>query len=342
MFKKGELDDYVVPRPSSAGARQWVQEMNFDNVQRGLVQKRKIFNANPQGIRGFALNTRQAPFDDIRVRKAMTLLLNRKQIIDKIMLGQYEPVTSYFAASPYENPNNPKNEYDPQEAVKLLGEAGWNSRDSQGRLVKNGVPLQIEMLYYDKYSEPELTIYQEDLRKVGVNLNLRLVTFETLFQIVDSRKFQMAHIGWTGLLFPNPETSFRSSLADSANNNNITGFKNARVDQLCDAYDKMFDVQARFRAIREIDGILTNDYQYVLLWDAPYVRIAYWNRFGTPPGYLSRTGDQYAVQQMWWIDPDREAKLKDALGHSSVKLEVGTTDNHYWDEYAKTHQPTQQ
>jgi microcin C transport system substrate-binding protein len=341
MFKKGELDDYVVPRPSSAGARQWVQELNFDNVQRGLIQKRKIFNANPQGIRGFALNSRRPPFDDIRVRKAMTLLLNRKQIIDKIMLGQYEPVTSYFAATPYENPADPKNEYDPQAAVKLLGEAGWNSRDSQGRLVKNGVPLQVELIYYDKNSEPELTVYQEDLRKVGVNLNLRLVTFETLFQIVSGRKFQMAHIGWTGLLFPNPETSFRSSLADSENNNNITGFKNARVDQLCEAYDKMFDVQSRIRAIREIDGILANDYQYVLTWDAPYVRIAYWNRFGTPPGYLSRTGDQYAVQQMWWIDPEKDGKLKEALRDSSMKFEVGATDNHYWNEFEKTHQPTQ-
>ena len=54
-------------------ARQWVEESNFDNVQRGLIQKRKIFNNPAARIRGFAFNTRQAPFDDIRVRKALTL-----------------------------------------------------------------------------------------------------------------------------------------------------------------------------------------------------------------------------------------------------------------------------
>ncbi len=92
--------------------------------------------------------------------------------------------------------------------MKLLAQAGWNSRDSQGRLVKNGVPLEIEVLYYNKNNEPELTIYQEDLRKIGINLNLRLVTYETQFQYISERKFQMALLAWGGLLFPNPETSF--------------------------------------------------------------------------------------------------------------------------------------
>jgi microcin C transport system substrate-binding protein len=45
MFKKGELDTYVVKR----SPRQWVEELNFDNVQRGLIQKRKVFNSYPRG-----------------------------------------------------------------------------------------------------------------------------------------------------------------------------------------------------------------------------------------------------------------------------------------------------
>jgi microcin C transport system substrate-binding protein len=65
MFKKGDLDyfDFNVNR-----ARQWVQDLNFDKVQRGLIQKRKVFNNNPVGTRGLAFNTRSA-HDDIRVRK---------------------------------------------------------------------------------------------------------------------------------------------------------------------------------------------------------------------------------------------------------------------------------
>lgn len=332
MFKKGELDVYVVSR-----ARQWVEEMNFDNVQRGVVQKRKVFNSNPQGFAGFGFNTRKPPFDDIRVRKALTLLMDRPQIIAKIMFGEYQPLNSYFAATPYENPDNPKNDYDPQAAIKLLSDAGWSSRDSQGRLVKGGAPLEVELLYDNKNDEPEITVYQEDLRKVGININLRLVTPETLFQLVSNRQFQMVQIAWGGLAFPNPETSFKSSLADSNNNNNITGFKNVRVDQLCDAYDKMFNVNDRIKAIREIDGILANDYQYTLQWYAPYIRLAFWNKFGTPQGFLLRTGDSSGMQQLWWADPAKDGQVRKAMRDTSVKLAVGTSDDHYWDEYAKTH-----
>jgi microcin C transport system substrate-binding protein len=335
-FKKGELDAYAVARP-----RQWVEELNFDNVQRGLIQKRKVFNDNPRVTLGLAFNTRKPPFDDIRVRKALTLLLDRPLIIQKIMFNEDLPLNNYSPAPLYDNPTNPKNDYDPQQALKLLADAGWKGRDDQGRLVKNGIALQIELLYDNKANEPELTIYQEDLRKVGINLNLRLVTYETLFQLVNNRGFQMARMGWAVPLFPNPETQWLSSLADQNNNTNITGFKNARVDQLCAAYDKMFDVKERVRVLQEIDGIVANDYQYALQWYSPSIRIAYWNKFGTPPGILYRTSDYYSILQTLWIDPAKDAALQRALRDSSVKLEVGPTEDHYWDEYGKTHPFTQ-
>ena len=53
----------------------------------------------------------------------------------------------------------------------------------------------------------------------------------------------------------------------------------------------MFNVKDRIKAIREIDGILANDYQYALQWYAPYIRVTFWNKFGAPQGYLLRTGD---------------------------------------------------
>jgi hypothetical protein len=90
-----------------------------------------------------------------------------------------------------------------------------------------------------------------------------------------------------------------------------------------------------------MDGILANAYQYVLLWDAPFTRVLYWNKFGTPPGYLSRTGDYYMAHQMWWFDPNKNAQLQKALRDPSVKLEVGPTDNRYWLDYGKTEQVSQ-
>ena len=334
-FKKGELDTHVM------ASKEWIEETNFEEVQRGLVQKRKIYNSEPWGFSGFALNTRRAPFDDIRVRKALTFLANRKLMIEKLSYNESQPNNSYFPNSVYENLNNPQNPYDPQLALKLLGEAGWTSRDNQGRLVKNGQPLILEMIYMFRSIEPYLTVYQEDLRKVGITLNLRMITPETTFQMMNERRFQMVHTGWGGLLFPNPETSFQASLADQNDNNNITGFKNARADEIFKQYDTMFNAEDRIKAVQEVDGLVANDYQYVLLWKLPFTRILYWNRFGTPPGYWSRTGDYIGagngpgLVQMWWVDPAKEARLDQARRDTSIKLEVGPVEDRYWLEYEK-------
>lgn len=328
MFKKGDLDSYFVNI-----SRQWVEELNFDRVQRGLIQKRKVFNDAPTGTQGLAFNMRKEPFSDVRVRKALTLLQNRRLFIERLFYNEYVPQNTYHGGI-YENPNNPDNEYDPQAALELLAEAGWSERDAQGRLVKNGQPLSIEILYASQASERFLTVYQEDLNKVGIGVNLRLVTPETQFKLLMDRNFDVATIAWGGLTFPNPETQFSSSLADVPNNNNISGFKDARVDELLVAYDREFDSEKRAAIIREIDGIVANSYQYVLGWDAPFHRIAYWNKFGHPEGYFSRVGDQSDIATLWWIEPQKEAELRRALGDDSVSLPVGATDVRYWTEYA--------
>ena len=336
MFKKGDLDYYMVPR-----TRQWVEETNFENIQRGLVQKRKIFNNEPHGYQGYAMNMRRPPFDDIRVRKAFQLLANRQYIIEKINYNLYLPMNSYHPGTVYENYSNPKNPYEPQAALKLLTEAGWKDRDAQGRLIKDGRPLEVEMQYPSKVLDMYMTPYQEDLRKVGITLNLRLITPETQFQLVNERRFQMSFMAWGALLFPNPETAWHSSLADVNNTNNVTGFKNSRADQLFKQYDSAFDVNERIRIIREVDGLIANDYPYVLTWYRPYTPLLYWNKFGTSPGHLSRTGDYLGagngpgVPQLWWIDPEKEANLQQARRDPSVKLEAGPEEDRYWLEYGE-------
>jgi microcin C transport system substrate-binding protein len=329
MFKRGDIDYYFVNV-----SRRWVEELNFDRVQRGMIQKRKIYNDGPSGLQGLAVNTRRQPWDDKRVRQALAHLMNRELLIERLFYKEYVPQNSYFPGM-YENPANPKMPYDPQRALALLAEAGWKERDAQGRLVRDGRPLAVELLYSQQSSEPYLTIYQEDLRRVGIGLNLRLVTPETLFQLVMQRNFDLVSLAWGGLLFPNPETMWHSRLAKLPNNNNVTGFANARVDELLDAYDREFDQQKRVAIIREIDGIVANEHHYVLGWDAPFQRIAYWNQFGHPAGYVSRVGDYRDVATLWWLDQPKEQRLTQAMRDNSTNLAVGPTDIRYWAEYAQ-------
>ena len=341
MFKKGEVDFYYVGR-----SKYWVQDLSpeqLDRVERGLIQRTKVFNIHPQSWSGFAMNTVRPPFDDIRVRKALTLLLNRQQLIEKIFFNEYVPSNTYYAGTVYENPNNPKNEYNPTEAVKLLAEAGWKDRDGQGRLTKNGKPLIIEMLYDNKSSENILTIYQQDLQKVGITLNLRLVTFETRVKLTHGkRQFDMTYVAWGANAFPDPELEYHSRLAAQEDNNNLTSFKDPHADQLMEKYGTSFDLNERIGLIRELDGFLTSQYHYVLHWGAPSQRLAYWNKFGQPRGYLTRTGDYMSdlsqgpgVERLWWIDADKAQKLDQAMRDASVKLPIGPVEDKYWLEWKK-------
>lgn len=86
QFKKGDLDYYYVNI-----SREWVEELNFDRVQRGLIQKRKVFTDNPSGFSGLAFNTRREPFSDIRVRKALALLQDRDELISKLFFNDTFP-----------------------------------------------------------------------------------------------------------------------------------------------------------------------------------------------------------------------------------------------------------
>ena len=331
MFKRGDLDYYA-----PVNATFWVQELgDIDRIQRGLIQKRKVYNDNPMGTVGMAINMRKAPFDDVRVRQALAHLLNRQVIVEKLFYNEVIPIDSYYSGGIYENSSNPKMQYDPQLAVKLLAEAGWKDRDAQGRLVRNGQPLSMELMYANKITEPALTTYQEDLRKLGITLNLRFLTPETMFQLMGDRRFDMVYLGWTGLLFPNPETSYKSTLADANSTNNVTGIKNQRIDQLLDVYDREFDAQRRIEIIREIDGILANIHPYVLSWDTPYHRIAFWNKFGFPEGHLTRIGDHRDVPSLWWIDRDKEMQVARGMNDNNVKMAVGSVDVRYWEQYAQ-------
>jgi microcin C transport system substrate-binding protein len=331
MFKRGDVDYYFVQRAS-----EWVQELDYPNIKRGLNQKRKIFNHNPVGIAGTAMNTRREPLNDVRVRKALRHLYNRESMVEKLMFNEYFLIDSMFPASPYENPANEKVRYDPQKALQLLAEAGWKDRDANGRLTKNGAPLTLEVVYAQQPSERYFTLYQEDLRRVGITLNLRFTTWETLIKLLDDRAFQMVSIAYTGEFFPTPDVNWLSTLADQKATNNITGFKNPKADALMMQYQKAFDIAERTRLLRELDGIMTAEHHWIFEWTAPYERIVYWHKFGYPQGYVTRVGSFRDMVQLWWIDPERSRRLGEAVRDTSIQLGEGPSDDKYWLEFAKT------
>lgn len=318
-FKKGEIDINFVTR-----AQWWVEEFDetrtdFDALHRGLIQKQKTFNFHWKGISGLAFNMRRAPFNDIKIRKAFARLWNRDLLIDKLFFNEYGKLNSYFPGGIYQNQNNPMIEYDPEEAIALLAEAGWKDRDNEGWLVKDGKIFELEM-GIDQSLERIFTPYQEELAKAGIKLNLRYVTSQTMFKnVMNERDFDIHYQGWTGLMFPNPESSFHSNMADVGGTTNITGLKDPRVDALCDEYNESTDAKRRVDIIREMDGIIADIEPYALGWFAPYTqRYGYWNKFGIPANPFGYSGDWKSLFSLWYIKPDMAVQVDKAMKDPSM------------------------
>ncbi|MEZ4237858.1 MAG: ABC transporter substrate-binding protein [Myxococcota bacterium] len=273
-IKKHELDYMFVPK-----AQWWAEDIPaLDSVQRGLLVPRKFYTDAPIGTSGIALNTQRPPLDDPKVRRALLLLYDRPTMIEKVFFGEYEPLTSYYQGGMYANPNNQEYPYDEVGAVELLEEAGWKEKNAEGYRMKDGQELVLNLIYRSQLSERSLTVYQEACKRAGVRLELQLLTPAALFKNVQDKEYQTSEMAWGALLFPNPETSWSSKLADQPANNNITGFADPQVDELLTEYD----VRSGSRLVRQIDGILYEQNNYVLGWYSPSQRVLYWNKFGMP------------------------------------------------------------
>ena len=283
---------------------------------------------------GIAFNTRRQPFNDVRVRKALALLLNRELLIEKLFFNEYVPLNSYYAAASTRTRTIRRMTYDPQAGAEAARRGRLEgSATRQGRLVKNGQPLALELLYSDKGSERWLTIYQEDLRKVGIGLNLRLVTPETLFQLVMERQVRR-RVDGLGRACCSRTRRRRSLVARRRARTPTTspGFKNTRVDELLGAYDREFDQQKRVAIIREIDGILANS---ASLHPRRGTRRSSASPTGTSsatPRATSRASATTATcPSLWWIDPQKEAAAAPrARRRRRASCRSATTEVRYW------------
>ncbi len=340
-FKKGEADFYTV-----SGAREWIEECEADSLKpgetnwpyaldKGWVQKHKIYSEKPAGTSGFAFNMRKWPFDDKRVRMAFTYLYNREKMNEEMYYSEYSMMNSLYSGSVYENPDNEKVVYSPEKAAKLLNEAGYTSRNADGWLVhEDGRILRFE-LAIQKGLDYMVTPVQQMMKEYGIDMQIKYIDGNANWKNLMERNFTIFMQAWNGLVFPNPETSLKSSLADENNTNNIGGFKNDRVDELLEEYDVTFDQASRVKIIREIDGIYSDIHPAAWGIARNYQRVLFWDKFGYPEYMVGRyTGDYRTVFTHWWFDEDKGKALEKAM-KNGTELPKGEIDNMFWPEYLK-------
>ncbi len=312
-FVKGEIDVFAVYTAS-----QWHQiETKISAIRNNWIVKQAIHNSRPVGFQGFAMNMRRPPFADVRVRKAMALLLDRETMNQTMMYNQYFLHRSYWEDL-YDDQHPCPNQlvpYDKQAARALLAEAGWKANPTTGILEKNGQPLQFTFLNRDEVSNKFLAVFDAALKDVGIKMTVQNKDWSAWAKDMDAFSFDMTWAAWGAGLFKNPEGMWASKEADRPAGSNITGFKNSDVDAIIEKQKTIFSVQERHELCRQLDAIVFNQHPYALLWNINYTRLLYWNKFGTPPTVLGKYSDESTAY--WWYDEDAAAELKDATNNNT-------------------------
>ena len=336
-LKKGELDYWVIPR-----AQWWAEELpKVPAFKNGALVGRKYYTDNPGGIQGGAINMTRPILKDLAVRKALQHLFNRKLLIDKLFFNEYLPLHSYYPGSPYTNTSIEPVTFDEVTAVELLEGAGWTTINSEGYREKDGRELLIHASYPQASMERYLTIFQESCKRAGIRLELQQLTPASAWKNLQAKEYDISFTAWTGLLFPNPETSYHSSLATQKHNNNVTGFADPELDILLEKYDAEYDIKKRQELIQEIDGIIYRQHPYVLSWYNPAERVVFWNKFSTPKWGTERTGRASKLLHIWWIDPEKEKLAEAAKTDPSVKMDPGPKEVRFWEAWKKANSATQ-
>lgn len=314
-FKKGLVDVYGV-----YAARIWANETIGEKFDKNWIVKQRIRNHNPIGFQGFAMNMRRPPFDDLRVRQALAHLVDRKTMNRTMMFNAYFLHTSYFedlydANNPCTNPNY---EFDIPRAKALLAAAGYTLNPQSGLLEKGGKPLSFNFLTRDSSSDKFLALCSTAFREVGITMKIDRKDFASWMRDMDAYNYDITWAAWGGSVFRDPESMWHSAEADRPSGNNLTGFKDPRVDELIEKQKTIFSITERNRIYREIDALIAAAAPYVLLWNIDSTRLLYWNRFGMPDTILSKFGDERSLLGYWWYDFNSAAELKSAISRGDL------------------------
>jgi len=206
-------------------------------------------------------NLRDPILRDVRVRQAIAYALNRLPIIEYLWRGEAQPARSVLPPQSWAYDGNvPAYDHDPGEAEKLLDQAGYPAT--------NGVRFHLTMkTSTDENTRLMVAVMQQQLREVGIVLDIRTFEFATFFADVTHGAFQLYSLRWIG---GNEDPDIFEYAFHSAkfppNGANRGYYSNPKVDALIDQARREVDQAKRKSAYAELQRILADELPYIDLW----------------------------------------------------------------------------
>jgi len=214
-------------------------------------------------------NLKRPLFQDVRVRQALAFAINKQEIIDGVLLGLGKEATGPYKPDTWVyNPDVKRYPYDPDQARKLLAEAGWKDSDGDGVLDRNGENFSFTIVTNQGNDLRVKTgeILQRRFREVGVEVKLRVIEWASfLKEFINPGNFDATILGWTGGPEPDQYNIWHSSKTGPRELNFI-GYKNTEVDEMLEKGRRTFDQSERKKYYDRFQAILAEEQPYTFLY----------------------------------------------------------------------------
>ncbi len=177
----------------------------------------RVYDAPSSGVVILILwNQRHPPFRDPKVRRALTVAINRRELHQVLNLPEETPIFDViFTQRQFQRGELPEPlPYDPEQAKRLLDEAGWRDQKGEGLRQRGGKPFRFMALATAYQGEDKAAVYiQAGLRRMGIQMDVTVLEWEANFKRVMAGEFEAAippsmplEVG-SRVLFGEPESS---------------------------------------------------------------------------------------------------------------------------------------
>ena len=266
------------------------------------VHKVKTENKAVTGYAFVGFNLKNPIFKSVNTRQAMVHLFDRQKMIEKFLFNFSTPATGpLYQTSDYADTSVKPIAFDPKKALALLQADGWKDTDGDKILDKviNGKKTKLSFTILEPLPDfvKYLTTFQEDAKKVGVDVQVKVIEWNAFIKLLDERKFEAVRLAWGGGdLDWDPKQIWHSSSYNNSGSNFI-GYNNPRVDKLIDESRLTMDKNSRVTKLREVYRTIAADVPYIFLFNGKF-------KFYGHTDQMKREKDTYVYDigtDYWWI-----------------------------------------
>ena len=211
------------------------------------------------GFSYLGFNLENPKFKDIKVRQALSLAINRQELVDILFFGYAKVCNGPFMPGSFAyNDSVKETKQNLEKAKQLLKEAGYDEKN----------PLSFELITNtgNDIRVNTAQILQYQLAKVGVELKIRVMEWQAFLNtVVHPRKFETVLLGWSLALMPDAYPLWHSS-SSKLGGFNLVGYKNEKVDELIEKGSVTINKDELSTIYKDIFKIVAEDLPYLFLY----------------------------------------------------------------------------